>query len=856
MTEIETYVKHWFEETGDEVHCVCYGTRYKDWKPNHNEWGIVFNVLKKKTKKELASGELLPDKINIKGEVFKTDVIESSHLSHSYCKYSEDDPNLLRLQGTPNYLMPMKGGQEIVQFPTRWSRKDDGKFSCGRGTLGFFAIDNYDNRLIGVTNAHCVSAYYSIPSDRSYEDQILGPYNCRNPMPWYGINPKACFVPNCIGTQDNIKGLDLGADVVLWYPFSSVKRFMPQYNSNYNYIDCGILVPNPSDSIKYFDDNSYQQWQPIGSQQYTEFMPFATTAEINALPGQNIRVYATGRTTGPKGYGNNPQCWMTVTGVHAYVNIRTIDGTYVPFADNLIYNWIYPAWPYADVRVSAPGDSGSCILGDVNGVRKIIALNFAGNQIQGIGSRIDMVSSMMNIRAWESGGLPNKTDSQSYAEVKSSLDGYAAINKYESEGKTYWNMGILGQKCLAPAKPTPTPAQVNTKPVATFRPPATPPPQPPPTPAPPVPTLSLCGQCVYQYVIQPCGFGFCTYVYDAFFKIWEPAGENCGAEIPNCGCLTNLAALEAGLLPSTGFQGQTINLDCYVLDPLGPARGTWEYLGDDCENGLCICPEDPSPFYEGVLTANTVGYANCVFIPTPSATPDSCGTCEWLWVVGLDPSQGQWVQIGFCNNAESCFCDPPNFAGTETGQEVFTGCFANSTPTATPTASLEPTQTPLPTPSGTEPTPTPSGTEPTATPNPTASETPSPTGTDPTATPAPSNTDPTSTPSPTPSGTGPTPTPSGTEPTPTPSGTEPTPTPSGTEPTPTPSGTEPTPTPSATSSCTGKCLYIAQFIPTVGLFWLYAGDNCTDCGTPVCNAPAYPPTAIDEQAYVNCSGSI
>ena len=847
MTDIESYVKHWFETTNDEVHCVFYGVRYKDWKPDHNEWGIVFNVKKKKTKKELAPGELLPDKINIKGQVFKTDVIECPQLSQHYCQYAPDDPNIQWLQGTPNFLKPMKGGQEIVQFPTRWTKRPDGKFSCGRGTLGFFAIDNYDNRLIGVTNAHVATANYTIPSDRGVENQTANTYNCRVGIPWYNINPKACFVPTCVSVQDYIPGLELSSDVVLFYPFSGVKRFMPQFNQSYNYVDCGILVPNSSNGVDYFNDFSYQQWQPIGSQQYQFHMPFATTAELNNLPGQNIRVYATGRTTGPKGYGSNPQCWMTVTGVHGYQNVYTIDGSTVPFADCLFYNWVYPAYPYVDARVSAPGDSGSCILGDINGVRKIIGLNFAGNPLYGIANRIDQVASIMNIRAWESGGLPDKTESQGYVEVRANADGYGDIAKYESEGKIYWNMGIVGQQCLVPARPTSTPVVVNNRPVVTFTPEPTPgTPTPWPTPIPPTPSPPLCGQCFYQWIADNCDpTGSCWYRYNAGLKSWIWESDFCD---PPCGCYQSAQAVEAGLLPRTGFNGQAIILPCYQIDPFGDTTGYWETVASDCENGICQCDPDANIIYQAPKYPNIVGVADCVLIPTatPTASPLFCGLCEWQWN-GLS-----WDLTLPCAT-EDCDCEIPFYEGEFFEQVAFTNCTQLSTATPTPTstnATATPTKTPAP--SGTEPTPTPSGTDPTPTPSGTG-PTPTPSGTGPT--PTPSGTGPT----PTPSGTEPTPTPSGTEPTPTPSGTGPTPTPmpSNTAPTPTPSGTGPTPTPSATATCTGTCEFVGVYVgkPPV-LQWLLASDTCVSCGPASCVAPDGAPPFEGATLLVDCAQNV
>jgi hypothetical protein len=181
---------------------------------------------------------------------------------------------------------------------------------------------------------------------------------------------------------------------------------------------------------------SYKVWQPIGTTDYTGFLTFASTAEIDDLLTINPRVYSTGRTTGPKGYTNTSTCRLRVTGVGVYLTVTGNEPPVSDWADLIAFN-------YEDGGAGAilSGDSGSALLADISGVRKIIGICFAGNGTTGWASRIDRVAAEMNIRAWD--GTYNTS-------LPATLSGVVTdptnINSSQASlvygGKTYYQAGF------------------------------------------------------------------------------------------------------------------------------------------------------------------------------------------------------------------------------------------------------------------------------------------------------------------------------------------------------------------------------------------------------------------------------
>lgn len=349
---------------------------------------IAFRVKKKKPLSELDEEKVIPKTMVIDGKEYITDVIEQKEAFKLLACYpNSSDSEIQRLQGNPNLLTPMKGGQEIVMFPTGWVEADPPGtgFFFSVGTLGFFAVDNTDDRLVGVTNAHVVCNKKVIASDRT--DEAIGEtYNTIEEYVW-PINSQPY--------QSGAVSRNGSNPLVLTCP--NIKRYSPFKLEGPNFTDIALLIMNPS----HIDTNSYRINHPTTEVEYTDYMPFATTEEINDLLTLNPRLYSVGRTTGPKGWEDVASCRLRVVGVNVQVDVsdpEVQDNTpdTIPFNDTILFQYEDESnFPIAG------GDSGSVVFADIGGEKKIIGVAFAGGENIGVMCRIDRVTEEFNIRAWD-----------------------------------------------------------------------------------------------------------------------------------------------------------------------------------------------------------------------------------------------------------------------------------------------------------------------------------------------------------------------------------------------------------------------------------------------------------------------
>jgi hypothetical protein len=193
--------------------------------------------------------------------------------------------------------------------------------------------------------------------------------------------------------------IDLGSNQSSLLTVGTIKRYQPISTSNNNFIDVTIIQPN----ISLLDTNSYKIFEPIGSTEYSDFLPFASTSEIDNLLTSNPRLYSTGRTTGPKGFGSSSSCRLRVRDLGLSATIQG-DGYSLPGSNPSVTFNDTIEYEYEDESLgpAQPGDSGSILLADISGVRKVIGLVFAirGNRIA-LACRIDRIANSMNIRAWD-----------------------------------------------------------------------------------------------------------------------------------------------------------------------------------------------------------------------------------------------------------------------------------------------------------------------------------------------------------------------------------------------------------------------------------------------------------------------
>ena len=188
LTEpIKQKIEDLFQSTPDYVG-VGWGHKISD-KQHTGERAIVFNVTKKRPLSEIPEEEHLPSTVEIDGVTYKTDVVEVGEITLFACTtatlnncYSWTEQPFT-VDGSPSYggqnipppnrgiIRPMQGGISIASYNT-----------LGHvGTMGFIAVDNVKNALVGVTNNHVVvgTAFYtnyrSVTNSNEFNDVYYQP---------------------------------------------------------------------------------------------------------------------------------------------------------------------------------------------------------------------------------------------------------------------------------------------------------------------------------------------------------------------------------------------------------------------------------------------------------------------------------------------------------------------------------------------------------------------------------------------------------------------------------------------------------------------------------------------------------
>ena len=454
-------IRNAYETTPDNIIGVGFGLKKVADELTQRK-SIVFYVKEKKPINELKPEDVLPKTISIAGIQYPCDVVQTEPFRFMVGCYDNNDQSeyeIARLQGQSEdgVLLPMRGGQEIFIFPGGW----DAYGGSSLGTLGFFAIDNIDNRVVGVTNTHVVieNVLYAADPVRfptltlAPEVVQYNPYNTVEKRPWPVTGdyyPAGCLVRN--GTDLHHAGLH-------------IKRHVPYSTETYNYVDAALVIMNDGQFMgdgRYFvDANSYQIWQPTDLETpHTDYYPFATTEEIDELIG--ARCYSTGRTTGPKGYCDaTTNAHLTITAVHVSAQVG-FSQTIVPEFAELIQYQSPPGFETI-YRASLGGDSGSALLADVVDAqtgevrRKIVGLVFAGNGQIGLANRIDRVAETLNIRAWDASYQFTRSASLSVPTPLLITEPVATTGKYLTttrDEETYWQAGLTFQQYYVQWAPT------------------------------------------------------------------------------------------------------------------------------------------------------------------------------------------------------------------------------------------------------------------------------------------------------------------------------------------------------------------------------------------------------------------
>jgi hypothetical protein len=323
-------INNFHQQADDNILSVGYGFKTIGGKIT-NEKSIVFSVKNKISLDQLEPDKIIQDYVSINGEAIKTDVVEISDIRVLAC-----DPNFTSWQNTPpsnrNKIRPIKGGLSAINYT------DLPNYHC---TMGFLALDNTDNKIVGVSNVHCASSNpFSIPAMGAYvANEIRQPSN---------------------GSKDDIIGF--------------LKRINYLKQGSNNLAD--VAIYSLIDSVVGLNSQHEQEGLSASS-----FASFASYNEIQSLITSDPDLYSSGRTTGAKGQGSTK---LKINQIGVSVKVGGYGGSSGP--TSFINCMSFIAVPSGQTRPYSEackypifgGDSGSALIADINGSKKIIGLVFAG----------------------------------------------------------------------------------------------------------------------------------------------------------------------------------------------------------------------------------------------------------------------------------------------------------------------------------------------------------------------------------------------------------------------------------------------------------------------------------------------
>ena len=394
------------------VNSISYGYKFVN-NVQTNELCILFSVNQKKPITELLNSEIIPSSITVENQVLKTDVFEAITPELLVCNGVCGQNAGSNSTANRAFTRPLVGGLSITST----------NLLGFVGTLGFIGVHTETQALVGVTNNHVViqDAFYT--SDRNLAGLIKNEYAPIDSVYQHGEWPPLSTPP-----ANFIVGQTL--------------RYVPIHLATPNKVDCAIFSVNQTDISAAPISASVMQ----AGVAYTNPLPFATTLEIDNLLVTNPMIYSSGRTTGPKGGVTCPiRIFALFTAFPINYNKQGAQTT-VYFEDQITF--VKPEFDPSLTTICPnpiiPGDSGSALIADFGGVRKIIGLVFAASTVSGIiyygyANRIDNVALEMGIQAWD--GIDKEFVDLSSIEYITTVGG--SSDKYIAcESKQFWQVGL------------------------------------------------------------------------------------------------------------------------------------------------------------------------------------------------------------------------------------------------------------------------------------------------------------------------------------------------------------------------------------------------------------------------------
>lgn len=423
---------------GQNTHIRSIGIDYKTINGQiTNIRSAVFYVREKKPLSLIDKDKIIPSRVIINDIEYPTDVVEQKTRytvltdgcwGTNISTWSADHKKRLRQylpydqNGNPQNASPPSG---TLNKPIQGGISVGQQYG-GTGTLGCIVLDDVNNKICGLSNLHVfigdgfLASEKKILKDLGYPNKIFNLYNkgsVQSGEPAFG----GSFKPSPYNKE---KGIGF------------IKRYTPLYYWNWdgdnnlikhNYVDCALTALNflSEDSAKIpgsqsnsnaiiWSDSTKQLNMSFTDGSGTANYPFASTEEIDSLmPG--ARVWKSGRTTG---FVGKDECILEFKGEVPYINVYgynfSIFSVEVLFEDILKFGYrLVNGETIPRPAAILGGDSGSVLISDFDGQKKIIGLNFAGGADSsragpgsaGFACRIDNVARSLEISSFSTENL-------------------------------------------------------------------------------------------------------------------------------------------------------------------------------------------------------------------------------------------------------------------------------------------------------------------------------------------------------------------------------------------------------------------------------------------------------------------
>lgn len=424
---------------------VSYGCKNKDGVYSEEKC-IRFGVEKKVPIDQIPEDKRIPKTITVDGVEYKTDVYVAPRnitIAAALKKIGEDSSEIKAAAADQTTIDGISiqsittcnntGSDSVppvVSFPVSVNRATTrplrGGVSMSRppptgyynaGTLGAMVVDNFDGKLVALTNSHvCSPPGGSLGNTCKFFANDVNHSASYSKYNEVNIYQQSSWDSGVVNKSADRIGI--------------TKRAYPLTSTGTNYIDGGLV--NLSDSII-----DTQSWDVIGSSFGGTAPTFATTAEIDAIT-VSTPIFKSGRTTGPIGPDNYSGCVIQITGtsVSSYVSGYADSApSTLTFADLLVLE-------NPSLVVGKGGDSGSIVYAKIGGVWKVVGLFFAGSGdgTFGLACRIDRVASLLQISPYTGGAISAATGSRTYITLDPTTYGGKASASFD--GKNYWQVGL------------------------------------------------------------------------------------------------------------------------------------------------------------------------------------------------------------------------------------------------------------------------------------------------------------------------------------------------------------------------------------------------------------------------------